>query len=102
MYQPATASQFNWMSQVQHFVIDQIVNGILRHAWAVKDTAYDNRVVCGIIMAKAAQRLAAAPGHLRSRHEAVEEAKIQVVKNLVKVVILAFGAFNVFASANLA
>jgi predicted dinucleotide-utilizing enzyme len=39
---------------------------------------------------------------LRSSHQAVEEAKIQSVKNLIKIVMFAFGTLNALASAQLA
>src|SRR5947209_182770 len=55
-----------------------------------------------IIVSQAAQGLVAAPGHLRSSHEAMEKAEIQTVKNLVQIVVLALGTFNAFASAKLA
>ena len=72
------------------------------NARGIENAADDDGVVRGIIMAQAAQRLVAAPGHLRSSHEAVEEAKIQIVKNLVEIIVLALGTLDALASAQLA
>src|SRR5579859_4292580 len=58
--------------------------------------------MCGIIVAKASQGLVAAPSHLWSSHKTVEEAKIQVVKNPVEIVMLALGTLNALAPAKLA
>src|ERR1700704_2410937 len=102
MNQSSAAAQLDRMPQVQHLVIDQILNGVKRHACGIENTADDDGVVRGIVMSQAAQGFVAAPGHLRSSHQAVEEAKIQVVKNLVQVVMLALWAFNALASAQLA
>ncbi len=68
----------------------------------IEDAADDDGVVRGIIVAQAAESFVAAPGHLRSSHQAMEEAEIQVVKNLVEIVMLALGALDALASAHLA
>jgi len=102
MHNAPAAAEFDGMSQVQHLMIDKILNRIKRYARRVKNAADDDGVMCGIIMAQASQGLVAAPGHLRSSHEAVEEAKIEIVKNLVEIIVLSFGALNAFASAELA
>ena len=102
MHQAPAAAQLDWMPQVQHFMIDEILNGIERNARGIEDAADDDGVMRGIIVAQATESLVAAPGHLRSSHQAVEEAKIQVVKNLVEIIVLALGTLNALASAQLA
>lgn len=102
MHQPPAAAQLYRMPQVQHFVIDEILDRIERHAGAVKNAAHDDGIVRGVVMSQTAQRVAAAPCHLRARHQAMKEAQVQVVKNLVKVVILSLWALNAFAPAHLA
>ena len=99
MHDAPTAAELDGMTQVQHLMIDKILNGIARNARGIKNAAYDNSVMRGIIMAKAAQSFVAAPGHLRSSHEAVEETKIQLVKNLIEIIVLALGTLNALASA---
>ena len=90
------------MPQVQHLMIDKVLNGIERDTRGIKDAADDNCVMRGIIVAQAPQGFVAAPGHLRPGHKAVEEAKIQIVEKLVKIVVFALGALNALASAQLA
>src|SRR5882724_8752377 len=102
MDQASAAAQLDRMPQVEHLVVDQIFNGIQRDACGIENAADDDGVVRGIVMAKAAQSLVAAPGHLRSGHQAMEEAEVQIVKNLVKIVVLSLRALNALAPAELA
>src|SRR5436305_8442287 len=90
------------MPQMKHLMIDKILNGIERNAGGIENAADDDGVVRRIIVAEAAQGLVAAPGHLRSSHEAMEKAEIQIVKNLIEIVVAALGTLNAFASAKLA
>jgi len=90
------------MTQVQHFMIDKVLDGIERDARGIENAADDDGVMRGIVVAQAAQGLVATPCHLRSSHQAVEEAKIQSVKNLVEIIMFALRTRNAFASAQLA
>jgi len=96
------AAQLDGVPQVEHLVVDQVFNGVERDAWGIENAADDDGVVRGIVMAQAAQSLVAAPCHLRSGHQAVEEAEIQIVKNLVEIVMFSQRTFNALASAQLA
>jgi len=102
MHQPAAAAEFDRMPQVKHLVVDKIFDGIKRDARGIENAANDDGVVRGIVMAQAAQGFVSAPGHLRSGHQAMKEAEIQVVKNLVEIVMLSLGTFNALASTQLA
>ena len=102
MHDAPAAAQLNRMTQMQHLVIDEIFDGIEGNASGIENAANDDGVMRGIIVAQAAESLVAAPCHLRPRHQAVEEAKIEIVKNLVEIIVLSFGALNAFASAELA
>ena len=102
MDQSSAAAQLDRMPQVQHLMIDKILNRKERNARRIKDAADDNGVMRGIVMAQASQSFVAAPGHLRPGHQAMEEAEIQLVKNLVEIIVLTFGSLNALASAQLA
>ena len=91
MHETPVAAELYGMPQVQHLMIDEVLDGKGRDARGIEDAADDDGVVRGIIVAQAAESFAAAPGHLRSSHKAVEEAEIQVVKNLVEIVMLSLG-----------
>jgi hypothetical protein len=101
MHGAAAAAKLDRMPQMQHLMIDEIFNGIERNARRVKNAADDDGVMRGIIVAQTSQGLVTAPGHLWSSHKAVEEAKIQVVKNLVEIIVLAVRTLNALASAQL-
>src|ERR1051326_4710138 len=102
MNHASASAQLDRMPQVQHFVVNQIFNRVSRHVRAVENAADDDGVVRRVVMAQAAQGVLAAPGHLRTRHQAVKEAQVQLVENLIEIVVLAFGTFNALASAKLA
>src|SRR4029077_14782939 len=85
MHETPAAAELDGMPQVQPFMIDEVLDGKGRDARRIEDAADDDGVVRGIIVAQAAERFVAAPGHLRSSHQAMEEAKIQVVKNLIEI-----------------
>ena len=80
------------MLQVQHLVIDNVLNSAPRHMGVIEDAAHDDGVVRRIVVAEGAARMVAAPGHLRASHQPVEEAVIQVVEDGVQVVHLTAGA----------
>src|SRR5947209_2186790 len=101
MYTPAAAAQFHRMPEVQHFMVDQILHSIPGHLGAVKNAADHDGVVRRIIMAKAQAGTVAAPGHLRTRHQTMEEAGIQVFEYLLQVVMRAPGPKNAFAPTHL-
>jgi hypothetical protein len=101
MHQATAAAELDRMPQVQHLMIDEIFNGKERDARGIENAADDDGVVRRIIVSQASQGLVAAPGHLRPSHQAMKEAKIQIVKNLVKIIMLALRALNAFASAQL-
>jgi len=61
-----TSIQPDRMLQVQHFVIDKILNGTARHLRAIEDAANDNRVVRRIVVSEALSRGVPAPRHERS------------------------------------
>ena len=99
MHEAAAAAELDGMPQVQHLMIDEIFDGIERDARGIENAADDDGIVRGIIVAQAAESLVAAPGHLRPSHQAMEETEIQLVKNLVEIIVLAFGTLNALASA---
>ena len=102
MHDAPAAAQLNRMTQMQHLVIDEIFDGIEGNASGIENAANDDGVMRGIIVAQAAESLVAAPCHLGSGHQAVEEAEIKLVKNLVEIIVLALGTLNALASAQLA
>src|SRR5438874_11013141 len=76
MHAAAAATELDRMLQVKHFVIDDVLHRILRNPGVVENPAYHNRVVRGIVMSKAVAGVVSAPGHLWTREQSVEVARV--------------------------
>ena len=63
----AAAAQLHWMLQMEHFVIDDVLDGITRNALVVEGTADHDGVVRRIVMGKASAGVRLAPCHPRPR-----------------------------------
>ncbi len=87
---------------MQHLVVNEVLQRQLRHAEVVKDAAYDDGMVSGIVMAEQAAGALAAPTHARAGHQAVEKAGIQLFKNGFQIVNMTLRADHGFASTQLA
>lgn len=68
MDQAPAAAEFDRVTQMQHFVIDEIFNGIERDARGIENAADDDCVVRRIVVAQTPEGLVAAPGHLWPSH----------------------------------
>lgn len=101
MDQSPAAAELYGVPQMEHFMVDKILNGIERYERGIENAADDDGVMRRIIVAQASQSLISAPGHLRSGHQAMEETQIQLVKNAIKVIVLALWTFNALTSAQL-
>src|SRR5208282_3646025 len=75
---------------------------IPRHARMVEDAADDDGVVRRVVVAETAAGVVPAPGKLRTPHESVEEAAVEVVEDFFQMVVVAAGGVDVLASAHLA
>src|ERR1700674_4092239 len=96
-----TPTQLDRVLQVQHFVVENVFDGIARHAWVVEDTADYAGVGCRFVVAEAAAGMVLAPGELRASHESVEEAAVEVVEDFFQMIVMAAGRADVLASADL-
>ena len=90
------------MLQVQHLVEEDVFDGVARDARVVEDSADDDGVVRGVVVAEAAAGMVLAPGELGASHESVEEAAVDVVEDFFQMVVMAAGGVDVLASAHLA
>src|SRR5579872_4852647 len=97
----AAAAQLDWMTQVQHLVVEEILDGAAGRFRAIEDPADHDGVVGRVIVAQTAAGVVAAPGELRSGHEAVEKSGVQVIKNLLQIVVQAFRPVEPLAPAHL-
>ena len=99
---PAAASQFDWVLQVEHLVVEDVLDDEAWNAGIVEYAADDNRVVGGIVVAEAVTGVFAAPGELRAAHQSVKEAAVEIVENFLEMVMMTAGGVNMLASTHLA
>jgi hypothetical protein len=85
----ATGFHADWMFQVKHLVIQQVLDGASRSVGSVEDAADDDGVVGRVVVAKHAARVVGAPGKRGAAQESVEEARVQRVEDLIEVVVVA-------------
>ena len=87
---PAAVQPY-WVLQVQHFVVHDVLNCVARHVRAIEDSADNDGVVCGIIMAEILTRGMTTPCHQRARKQPVKETPIKFFKNLIQVIVTPLG-----------
>ncbi len=96
------AAQFDRMFEVQHFVIDDVFDGIAGYGEVIENPADDDRVVRGIVMAQNAAGPGRAPTHARPRQQAMKETCIQVFEYCIEIVEQTARRTQLFASPHLA
>ncbi len=101
MHAAAAAAQLYRMFQVQHFVVDDVFHCGSRNAEVVENSADDDGVVRGIVVAEAAAGFIAAPCHTWPRQQPVKKSGIQIVENDFQIVDLPLRRFDSFPSAEL-
>ena len=87
---------------MEHLVIEEILDRITRYFRPIKDAAYHDGIVGGIIVAQAVPRVIATPRQLRTRHKAMEESGIQLLEDPLQVIVLALGSHKALAPTHLA
>src|SRR5260370_23599024 len=87
---------------MQHFVEDDVLDRVSGNLRVVEDPADHDGIVGGVIVAKAAAGVVPAPGKLRTSHESVEEAAVEVFEDFFEMVVMTAGGADVLASAHLA
>jgi len=86
------------MVDVEHLVIDDVLDDVARNAARVERLADDDRVVRRVVMSKYSICLFDRPRQHRLRQLAAEEPEIHVIENLVEVVDFAFRCSDNFSS----
>jgi len=87
---------------MQHLVEEDVFDGVARHARVVKDAADDDGVMRRVVVAEAAAGVGLAPGKLRSSHEPVKEAAVEVVEDFFEMIVVSAGGADLLASSHLA
>jgi hypothetical protein len=100
----ATAAGFdaNWMFEVEHLVIEEILDCAAWRVGTVEDAADDDGVMSGVVVAEHATGVVGAPCERGPAEEAVEEASVERLEDFVKVVVVTGGCGEALAAAGLA
>jgi hypothetical protein len=89
------------MLEVEHLVVQQILDRTTRGVGAVEDAADDDGVVSGVVVAKHAAGMMCAPRQGRAAKQAVEETCVEGLEDLIEIVVVAGGCGEAFASSGL-
>jgi len=74
------------MLQVQHFVVEDVLNRRTGNSGMIEDAADYDRIVRRIVMAKSIAGTIAAPCQLGTGHESMEESRVQFFKDSFQIV----------------
>src|SRR5512146_533803 len=89
------------MPQVQHLVVDEVLDRLSRNARVVEDAAHNDCIVRRVVVAQHVAGVIATPGHLRPCEKPVEKSEVQLVENAIEIVDMALGRIDALASAQL-
>jgi hypothetical protein len=98
----ATGFDADGVLEVEHLVVEKVLDGATGGVWAVEDAADDDGVVGGVIVAKHAAGVVSGPGEGGAAKETVEEAGVERLEDFVEVVVVAGGGRETLATAGLA
>jgi hypothetical protein len=101
VYTAATGFDADGVLEVQHLVVEEILNGAAGGIGAVEDAADDDGVVGGVVVAEHAAGVVSRPGESGAAEEAVEETGVEGLEDFVEVVVVAGGGGEPLAAAGL-
>jgi hypothetical protein len=90
------------MLEVEHLVVQEVLDGAAGGVRAVEDAGDDDGVVGGVVVAEHAAGGVGGPGEGGAAKESVEEAEVEGFEDLVKVVVVALAGGDALAAAGLA
>ena len=100
----AAASGFDadGMLEVEHLVVEEVLDGAAWGVGAVEDAGDDDGVVGRVVVAQHAAGVVGAPGEGGAAEEAVKETGVERLEDFVEIVVVAAGGGEAFAAAGLA
>ncbi|WP_433973178.1 hypothetical protein [Tunturiibacter lichenicola] len=78
--------------EVEHLVVEEILDGATRGVGAVEDAGDDDGVVRCVVVAEHAAGVVGAPGEGGATEETVEEAGVEGLEDFVEIVVMAAGS----------
>jgi hypothetical protein len=88
--------------EVEHLVVEEVLDGAARSVGAVEDTGDDDGVVGGVVVAEHAASVMRGPGERGAAEEPVEETSVERLEDFVEIVVVAGGGGDAFAASALA
>src|SRR6266567_9139313 len=86
MHATPASPHFHRMLQVQHLVVDDVLNHKSGNSRMIEYAADDNSIVRGVIVAEAIAGPVAAPTHLWTRQQAMKKLNIEFLKDRLQIV----------------
>jgi hypothetical protein len=102
VYAAATGFDADRVLEVEHLVVEEILDGAAGGVGTVEDAADDDGVVGGVVVAQHAAGVVRRPGEGGASEEAVEEAGVERIEDFVEVVVVAGGGGEALAATGLA
>ncbi len=98
----ATRFDADGVLEVEHLVVEEVLDGAAGCVGAVEDAGDDDGVVGGVVVTEHAAGVVGAPGKGGAAEESVEEACVEGLEDLVEIVVMAGGSGETLAAASLA
>jgi hypothetical protein len=90
------------MLEVEHLVVEEILDRAARGVGAIEDAGDDDGVVSGVVVSEHAAGVVGAPSERGAAEEAVEETDVEGLEDFVEIVVVTGGCGEAFAAAGLA
>lgn len=98
----ASGLHANGMLEVQHLMIEQILDGAARSVRAVEDAADHDGIVGRVIVAQHAAGVVGAPREDGPAKKTVEETCIQRIEDLIQIKLMTYGSEDALTASGLA
>ena len=99
---PTAGFDADGVFEVKHLMVKEILDSTARSVGAIEDTADDNCVVSGVVVAQHTAGVVSRPGKGGSAEKTVEEASVERLEDLIQIVVMAYGSEDSLAAASLA
>lgn len=96
------AMHLDRMLEVKHLVVEEVLNRVTRAGGTVEDAAYDDGVVCGVVVAKGAASHAFAPSEFGTAEHSMKKADVERIEDFFEVIEVALWAGVALATAGVA
>ncbi len=88
--------------EVEHLVVEEVLDCTAGGVETVEDAGDDDSVVSSVVVAKHAAGMVGRPGESGSAEKSVEEAGVEGFEDFVEIVVVAAGSGDALAAAGLA